>query len=177
MRIQRNLLPLILMAMLLLSLTDVLSQDQQRPQHRHRAEAGFGFSFVPLAGELEDTDARGLFIPSVRLDYYYRVFSKWEIGFMGNYELDRYMIVDEEIEVDHALILALVGMYKITDHLGVFTGAGMEFMPQRKQGVFRLGTEYTIDIKKSWALVPKLFLDFRGNYLTWSAALTIAKKF
>jgi hypothetical protein len=102
---------------------------------------------------------------------------RWEIGFMGNYEIDHYMIVDEEIEIDHATVLALVGMFKITDHLGVFTGGGLEISPQRNQGVFRLGTEYTIDLKKNFALVPKLFLDFRGNYLTWSAALTLAKKF
>lgn len=176
MRIPRKLPALIFMTMLLFSMTNVLCQDQQS-QYRHRAEAGFGFSFIPLAGELEDTDARGLFIPSVRLDYYFRMLPRWEIGLMGNYELDRYMIVDEEIEVDHALILALVGMYKITDHLGVFAGGGMEFMQKKNQGVFRLGTEYTIDLGKSWAIVPKLFLDFRGNYLTWSAAFTIAKKF
>ena len=36
-------------------------------------------------------------------------------------------------------------------------------MPQKNQGVFRLGTEYTIDLKKSWALVPKLYFDFRGS--------------
>lgn len=165
------------MIMLLFSMTNVLCQEQQESQFRHRVEAGFGFSFIPLAGELEDTDARGLFIPSVRLDYYFRMLPRWEIGLMGNYELDRYMIVDEEIEVDHALILALVGMYKITDHLGVFAGGGMEFMQKKNQGIFRLGTEYSIDLGKSWAIVPKLFLDFRGNYLTWSAAFTIAKKF
>jgi hypothetical protein len=168
---------LIVMVVLLLSLTDVICQNSQVPDTRHRAEVGFGFTFIPLAGELQDTDARGLFIPSVRLDYFFHMLPRWEIGFMGNYEIDHYMIVDEEIEVDHATVIALVGMFKITDHLGVFTGGGLEISPQKNQGVFRLGTEYSIDLKKNFALVPKLFLDFRGNYLTWSAALTIAKKF
>ena len=167
---------LIVMAILLIAMTHVSGQDQQ-PQSRHRAEIGFGFTFIPLAGELQDTDARGLFIPTVRLDYFFHMLPRWEIGFMGNYEIDHYMIVDEQIEVDHAVILTLVGMFKITDHLGVFTGGGAEISPQKTQGVFRLGTEYTIDLKKNFALVPKLFLDFRGSYLTWSAALTIAKKF
>jgi hypothetical protein len=168
---------LILTAMLLLFVTNVICQDLQKPNTRHRAEAGFGFTFIPLAGELEDTDARGLFIPAVRLDYFFCMLPRWEIGFMGNYEIDHYMIVDEEIEIDHAVVLSLVGMFKITDHLGVFTGGGAEISPQKTQGVFRLGTEYTIDLRKNFALVPKLFLDFRGNYLTWSAALTVAKKF
>jgi len=162
--------------MLLIAMTHVTGQDQQ-PQSRHRAEIGFGFTFISLAGELEDTDARGLFIPSVRLDYFFHISPRWEIGFMGNYEIDHYMIVDEQIEVDHAIVLTLVGMFKITDHWGVFTGGGAEISPQLTRGVFRLGTEYTIDLKKNFALVPKLFLDFRGSYLTWSAALTIAKKF
>lgn len=168
---------LIVMAMLLFSMADAMCQNQQESYTRHRAEIGFGFTFIPLAGELEDTDARGLFIPAVRLDYFYRMLPRWEIGFMGNYEIDHYMIVDEQIEIDHAVVLALVGMFKITDHWGVFTGGGAEILPQLTRGIFRLGTEYTIDLKKNFALVPKLFLDFRGNYLTWSAALTIAKKF
>jgi len=168
---------LIVMAMLLFSMADAMCQNQQESYTRHRAEIGFGFTFIPLAGELEDTDARGLFIPAVRLDYFFRMLPRWEIGFMGNYEIDHYMIVDEQIEIDHAVVLALVGMFKITDHWGVFTGGGAEILPQLTRGIFRLGTEYTIDLKKNFALVPKLFLDFRGNYLTWSAALTIAKKF
>ena len=168
---------LIVMAMLLLAITHVTGQSNEQPQSRHRAEIGFGFTFIPLAGELEDTDARGLFIPTVRLDYFFRMLPRWEIGFMGNYEIDHYMIVDEQIEIDHAVVLALVGMFKITDHWGAFTGGGAEISPQLTRGVFRLGTEYTIDLKKNFALVPKLFLDFRGSYLTWSAALTVAKKF
>jgi len=177
MQCTRYISKLIVMAMLLFSMADAMCQNQQESYTRHRAEIGFGFTFIPLAGELEDTDARGLFIPAVRLDYFYRMLPRWEIGFMGNYEIDHYMIVDEQIEIDHAVVLALVGMFKITDHWGVFTGGGAEILPQLTRGIFRLGTEYTIDLKKNFALVPKLFLDFRGNYLTWSAALTIAKKF
>lgn len=177
MQCTRYISKLIVMAMLLFSMADAMCQNQQESYTRHRAEIGFGFTFIPLAGELEDTDARGLFIPAVRLDYFFRMLPRWEIGFMGNYEIDHYMIVDEQIEIDHAVVLALVGMFKITDHWGVFTGGGAEILPQLTRGIFRLGTEYTIDLKKNFTLVPKLFLDFRGNYLTWSAALTIAKKF
>jgi hypothetical protein len=168
---------LILTAMLLLVMTNVMSQDKQTQQFRHRVGAGFGFSFIPVAGDLGDTDARGLFVPSLRLDYFFHMLPRWEIGFMGNYELDHYMIVDQQIERDHALGLTLVGMFNITDHLGVFAGGGIEIESHQNLGVFRLGTEYSLDLGKSWALVPKLYFDFKNNYDTWSFGVTIEKKF
>ena len=166
---------LIVTIFLLLAFTNVQGQDQQH-QSRHRVGAGFGFTFIPVAGNLGDTDARGLFVPSVRLDYFFHLFPRWAVGFMGNYELDHYMIVDQQIERDHALGLSLVGMFNITDHLGVYAGGGVEMEAHQNLGVFKLGMEYTIDLRKNWALVPKLYFDFKQNYDTWSFAVTIAKK-
>ncbi|MCK5067380.1 MAG: hypothetical protein KAR16_08080 [Bacteroidales bacterium] len=165
---------LIVTVMLLLAMANAMGQDKQ---FRYRAGVGFGFTFIPLAGNLGDTDARGLFVPSVRLDYFIHLLPRWEIGFMGNYELDHYMIVDQQIERDHALGLTLVGMFNITDHLGVFAGGGIEIETHQHLGVFRLGTEYSINMRRNWVLVPKLYFDFKQNYDTWSFAVTIAKKF
>ena len=155
----------------------VPGQNREEREYRHRAGAGFGFTFIPLAGELGDTDARGLFVPSLRLDYFFHLYPRWAIGFMANYELDHYMIIQEQIERDHALGLTLVGMFDITRHLGLFTGAGVEIEPHRHLGVFRLGTEYSIELGRSWTLVPRVYFDLKKNYNTWSFALTLSKEF
>jgi hypothetical protein len=160
-----------------LAAAPVAGQNREEREHRHRAGAGFGFTFIPLAGELGETDARGLFVPSLRLDYFYHLYPRWAVGFMANYELGHYMIIQEQIERDHALGLTLVGMFDITRHLGVFAGAGVEIEPHRHLGVFRLGTEYSIDLGKSWTLVPRLYLDAKKYHNTWSIAVSLSKEF
>ena len=155
----------------------VKAQGSWEISERHRLGAGFGFTFIPLAGELWETDARGLFVPSLRLDYLLHLYPRWSLGFMANYELDHYMIVDEQIERENALGLHLVAMFKITEHLAVYSGGGVEMEVHRNLGVFRLGTEYSIDLKKNWALIPKLYWDFKQNYNTWSLAFCLSKSF
>jgi hypothetical protein len=96
---------------------------------------------------------------------------------MANYELDHYMIVDQQIERENALGLSLVGQFHITDHLAVYAGGGVEMEIHRNIGLFRLGMEYSIDLKKNWVLVPKVYWDWKSNYNTWSFALCFARKF
>ena len=150
---------------------------QQEKHARHLVAAGFGFTFVPVAAEIGTSQASGLFVPSVGLDYMFHLAKRWEIGLMLDYELDHYMIVDSQVERERAFLAALVGMYKISEHWGVFTGGGIEIEPHEHLAVFRLGTEYSIDLKKNWLLIPKFYFDLKKNYDTWSLQLSIGKKF
>lgn len=170
-------LHLMVTLLLMLVLAEGMGQNQEPPTSRHRAGAGLGITFIPVARHLHETDARGLFVPSLRLDYFYHFFPRWAVGFMGNYELGHYMIVDQEIEREHALGLTLMGKFDITGHLGVFAGGGAEIEVHRNLVLIRLGAEYSIDLKKNWVLIPKLSYDFKQNYNTWSFSLTMAKKF
>jgi hypothetical protein len=130
-----------------------------------------------VAGGLGDTKARGLFVPAVNLDYFFYFTPRWGIGFMAGYELDHYMIVDNQLERDNALNLTLDGLFRITPHWGVFAGGGVEIEPHDHLGVFRIGTEYTIDLRKNWMILPRLYFDFKENYDTWSFTLSAGKKF
>jgi hypothetical protein len=151
------------------------------PEHhrvyRHHAGLGFGFTFIPLAGDLGTTQASGLFVPSVGLDYFFRFAKKWEAGLMLDYELDHYMIVDKQIERDNAFLATLIGKYTIGRYWKVFAGGGIELEPHDHLAVLRLGTEYTIEIGEHWALVPIFYFDFKENYDTWSLQLSIARSF
>ena len=144
---------------------------------RHTLDAGFGFTFVPVAGEINQTQASGLFTPTVSLDYFLNLHKRWELGIMASYELNHYMIIDSQIERENAIQVALVGMFKISPHWAVFTGGGIEIEPHDNLAIFRLGGQYTIDLKNSWAVLPRLYFDFKENYDTWSFQVSVGKKF
>ena len=153
------------------------TQNQETHHTRHQVAAGFGFTFIPVAGGLADTEARGLFVPFVVLDYFFQISPRWEIGFMADYELDHYMIVDKQIEREKALLLTLVGMFKITGHWGIFAGGGIEIEPHEHLSILRLGAEYSIDLRKNWVIIPRLYFDFKESYDTWSFAVSFGKRF
>jgi len=151
-------------------------QSHQQEQFKHLIGAGFGFTFIPVASIQGTTEASGLFVPNVGLDYFYGISLRWVIGFMGALEIGQYSITDDEIEIKNALNFALLGMYRATSHLGLFAGGGIEIDQNENLGVFRLGSIYTIDAGKNWAIVPKLYVDFKKSYNTWSLAVTFSRK-
>jgi hypothetical protein len=151
--------------------------EQTEAHPKNMVGLGFGFTFIPVAAEVHETEARGLFVPTIGLDYFRHLGKHWEVGIMADYELMHYMIVDEQLEREQALLLTLLGMYKIGKRWGIYAGGGIEFEPHHNLAVFRLGTEYTIDLKKNWALIPKVFFDFKESYNTWSLQFSFAKLF
>lgn len=159
----------------------LMAAGQEDPQEdsnpRHTVAPGFGFTFIRLAGGLGNTEASGLFVPSVGLDYYFRFAKKWELGLMGNYELAHYYVMDGQIERDNALQVALVGKYNFARYWSVFAGGGIEIEPHGNLPLFRIGAMYSIKLKKNWAILPNLYFDFKENYTTWSLKLALAKKF
>lgn len=169
----RKVLPLLL----LFVLVNMAGQEQkEQKEHKHLLGAGFGFTFVPLGDALGDTDARGVFTKTVGLDYFYNFHPRWGAGFLGAVELDHYVVTDEQVERENAIILTLVGMYSATKYLDLFLGGGVEVEQHDNLAVLRLGLQYSIDVGKHWALVPKLHFDFKENYNTWSFALSFARR-
>ncbi len=144
--------------------------------YKHLVGAGFGFTFVNVNVSGSTSEASGLFIPTVSLDYDYRLNSKWALGFMGAFEFDQYVVTNDQIERENALILALVGKYNFTRYFAVFAGGGIELEQHDNLGVLRLGIEYAIDVWEHWALVPKFHFDFKESYNTWSIRIDFARK-
>jgi len=144
---------------------------------RQNVAASFGFSFIPSAQNMGTSQANGLFVPSVGLDYSLRVARRWGLGLQANYELVHYMIVDSQVERDHAFQLALVGRYHVARNWTLFAGGGVELEPHQHLGLLRLGTEYSIGLGEHWELTPEFYFDFKENYDTWSLELGIGRKF
>lgn len=166
----------ILLLLLLLSMVNMAAQQQNEQDQKHLLGAGAGFTFISLGNKLENTDARGLFIPTVGIDYFYNFHPRWGAGFLGAFELGHYVVTDEVLERENALILTLVGMFSATRHLDLFIGGGVELEQHDNLAVFRFGLQYSIDVGKHWALVPKLNFDYKENYNTWSFAVAFARK-
>jgi hypothetical protein len=169
-RISRNMLLLLL----LFAIQNVAGQEQK--EHKHLLGAGFGFTFVPLGGKLGDTDERGLYAPTLGLDYFYNFHPRWGAGFLSALELNHYVVTDDQVERENAMIFTVVGMFSATKYLDFFVGGGIEVEQHDDLAVFRLGTQYSIDVGKHWALVPKFLFDLKENYNTWSLALSFARR-
>lgn len=168
----RRILPLIL----LFTMVNMAAQQEKELNQKHMLGANFGFTFIPLGSRTGTSDARGVFTKTVGIDYFYHFHPRWGAGFMGAYEIDHYVVTDDQVEVENAVILTLVGMFSATRHLDFFLGGGIVVEQHDNLAVLRLGTQYSIDVGKHWALVPKLHFDFKENYNTWSFAVSFARK-
>jgi pectate lyase len=168
----RRILPLIL----LFTMVNMAAQQENELNQKHMLGANFGFTFVPMGSRTGTSDARGVFTKTVGIDYFYHFHPRWGAGFMGAYEIDHYVVTDDQVEVENAVILTLVGMYSATRHLDFFLGGGIVVEQNDNLAVLRLGTQYSIDVGKHWALVPKLHFDFKENYNTWSFAVSFARR-
>lgn len=167
----------ILIACVILMLSMTSAKGQENESCKHLLGAGFGFTFVKVTVQGSTSEASGLFVPTVSLDYDYRLNPKWALGFMSAIEFDKYYVTDNQIERENALNLVLVGKYNFTRYFGIFAGGGIELEKHDNLAVLRLGLEYAIDVGKHWALVPKLHFDFKENYNTWSLRLNFARRF
>jgi len=168
----RRILPLIL----LFAMVNMAAQQENELNQKHMLGANFGFTFIPLGSRTGTSDARGVFTKTVGIDYFYHFHPRWGAGFMGAYEIDHYVVTDDQVEVENAVILTLVGMYSATRHLDFFLGGGIVVEQNDNLAVLRLGTQYSIDVGKHWALVPKLHFDFKENYNTWSFAVSFVRR-
>jgi len=157
-------------------MVNMAAQQEKELNQKHMLGANFGFTFVPMGSRTGTSDARGVFTKTVGIDYFYHFHPRWGAGFMGAYEIDHYVVTDDQVEVENAVILTLVGMYSATRHLDFFLGGGIVVEQHDNLAVLRLGTQYSIDVGKHWALVPKLHFDFKETYNTWSFAVSFARK-
>ena len=127
--------------------------------------------------ELEDTEANGFFVPTIGLDYLYKISPRWEVGTMMDFELDNYLVVDQELERENAFIITAVGLYRLLPHLSIFAGAGVEFEHNKNLAIFRVGIDCPFQLGKRWVLVPSFAYDLKEDYNTWSLKVSFGKEF
>ena len=153
------------------------NEEHDEMESRHFISLSFGYTYIPQAGNLEATEEEGILVPSVGLDYFYRLAPRWEVGAMMDVELDHYLVVSQDLERENAFIAAIVGLYKVTPRFSLFAGGGIELEAHHNLAVFRVGVDSPIPLGRNWILAPTLIFDFKEGYDTWSLAFSIGKEF
>ena len=151
------------------------NDEEKEVEKRHLITFAFGLTYIPKAEREENNP--GIFVPSVGLDYFYRITHKWEIGTMFDFEIDKYFVPEIQgtgIDREYVFIATIVGAYSILPGWSVFGGRGIETDKHHTLGVIRLGSEYQFKLgKKGWVLGPGFFVDIKEGYSAWSLGIAI----
>jgi len=155
-------------------LNNALSQENET---KHLITGAFGYTFIPQGAAVNADVADGVFVPSLGLDYFYRLTPKWEIGIMSDFEFGEYVIIYKELNRENAIVVTAIAAYSLTHSLNLFAGVGKEFEKHHDLAIFRIGSEYAFKFKNGWILAPGLFFDFKEGYDTWSLSVAFGKEF
>jgi len=162
-----------------MSNSNVYAQEETSTHHeeKHLIALTFGYSYIPKGSEEDQTETTGVFVPSIGLDYMYRIHQRWEIGLMADVELGNYVIRQTELNRENAFIIAAVGLYKISNGWSVFGGVGIELEKHKNLAILRLGTDYSFGLGKGWIVAPGITYDLKEGYDSWSISVAIGKGF
>ncbi len=152
------------------------AQEEER-ETKHLITGAIGYTYIPSAGAIHSTEAEGVFVPSVGLDYFYSITHKWELGLMCDLEFGEYVLINKDLNRENAFVVVAVGAYSPIKSVNIFAGGGIEFEKHHNLGILRLGTEYEFELKKNWVISPGFFFDFKEGVDTWSLSIAFGKKF
>ncbi|MCT4648522.1 MAG: hypothetical protein N4A74_26275 [Carboxylicivirga sp.] len=154
---------------------------------KHKLSLYTGFTHIPSAfyeHEIHE-ESTGKWVPTIGVDYYYSLNKNWELGLLGDVELDEYYIKTsnhDELERNNVVVLAAVGKYKPTHRLGFLAGPGMEWEFNENKDtksffVLKMGIEYEVAIEKGWELTSIFSYDFKEEYSAYGFGISIGKRF
>jgi hypothetical protein len=158
------------------------SKDHHQSEHasflKHRIAAGFGYTYVPEGAD-EATEEKGILVPTLSAEYFYKFTHKWAAGIMLDLELSQYVIpfLDDFLTRNKALVIGVVGLYEPLTNWGVYAGGGMEIEEHHNFAVLKLGTDYEFLIGKNWDISPSLTFDYKEKYTVWSLMVGVGKHF
>jgi hypothetical protein len=170
---------ILVLMIVFMSYSRIYAQEEDSTHHeeKHLIALSLGYTYIPEGGEAHHAEATGVFVPSIGLDYFFRIHQRWEIGMMADAELGEYVIVHKELNRENAFVVVGAGAFKITNHWNVIGGAGIEIEKNENLAVLRLGTDYSFSLGKGWILAPGFFYDMKEGYDTWSFAIALGKGF
>lgn len=152
---------------------------------KHKLALYGGFTHVDAAFYKHETaeEATGKWVPTLGLDYFYTLNDKFDIGFIGDVELDSYYIKhndESDLERSNVLVLTPVVKYKLTHAIGLVLGGGVEieFASEVKYlAVVKAAVEYEVPITNGWEFTPSIAFDYKEEYSTVALGLSLGKRF
>jgi len=144
----------------------------------HRVAAGFGYTYVPKA-EKEPDGKKGVLVPTLSVEYFYKFSHTWSLGLMLDLELIDYVIPfhEDDLSRHNALIIGAVGIYEPLEYWGIFAGLGVEIEQHHNFEVVRAGSAYEFQIGNHWDISPSIIFDFKEEYTAWALMVSAGKHF
>jgi hypothetical protein len=157
-------------------LTEHEKSHEEELHKRHKLTLAFGYTHIPEGVEGEGGE-KGVWVPGLGLDYFYRLNEKWEVGLAADIEFGEYLIIDKDLNRHNAFILIALAGYEVIPRWAVFGGIGIELEKHKHMGVLRAGTEYEFELKNDWLIAPGILFDFKEDFYSWSIYAAVGKRF
>ncbi len=167
----------ILIVFLIFSVSNTISAQEIKKESKHLITAALGYSYIPKGSSHGEEGADGVFIPSLGLDYFYKISPKWEIGLMTDFEFGEYVIFEKDLNRKNAIVITAIASYSLTESINLFAGGGIEFEESHNLVIVRVGGEYAFKLNKGWIVAPGFFYDFKEGIDTWSFSVAFGKEF
>jgi len=149
--------------------------EQEKP---HSLAFVFGYTHIPEATKDGKTE-EAVFVPTIGLDYFYKLNEKWSVGGALDMELSNYEVdfEDDELTREIAIVFgALVG-YEMLPGWAFLAGPGVEFERNKNLFILRFSTEYTFELGNNWGLFPSFTYDFKKEYSSYALGVGLKKRF
>ncbi len=162
----------------------VLAQEhtEEHVHRKHRLTIGLGHAHIPTGIKSGDGELGWLNLGSFAFDYDFYLHPRWAIGIHSDivptqYEVEFSLSKDDEIVSRTSPLSTLVtGTYKVTEHLGIQLGYGIEYTKEETLNVLRAGIEYGWELPKDFEFGIGLTYDDKINaYNTWFLGFMVSK--
>jgi len=158
------------------SLTERETSSGEELVKKHKLTLAFGYTHIAEGADDEHSD-KGVWVPGLGLDYFYRLKEKWEIGLAADVEFGEYQIIDEDLNRHNAYILiALVG-YELAPSWAISGGVGVEIEPHKNLPVLRVATEYEFLLQNDWLVAPGVLVDYKSDFTSLGVFVRGGKRF
>jgi hypothetical protein len=148
---------------------------------RHRLTISLGHAHIPAGISVPDGEKKWLNLGAFAVDYDYYFTEAWSLGLHSDivpiaYEVEASKGNDELITRTSPVALVMLAGYRITPHLGIMAGYGLELAKEENLSLIRVGAEYGWEIGEHWELGLSLSYDYKiDTYDTWFLGLGVSR--
>ncbi|KAB1068457.1 hypothetical protein F6U93_07075 [Tamlana haliotis] len=175
---QKLSLSLLVFFVFIIGLSAQESNEAERSETKNQINFVIGYTHIPRAFE-DGREEDPVFVPTIGIDYFRELNEKWVLGLVMDLELTDYALEfnGDHLPRENAFLVGVIAGYELSEHWGIMAGPAIEFEDHKDLFVFRLATEYKIDLGESWLLLPSFNYDFKEEYGTWNLSVGVGKKF
>ncbi len=149
---------------------------ESEESQRHRVGLFPGYTYIHDAAEDVGED-EGVWVFTLGVDYVYRFREKWSAGLTVDVEFGDYLVVDNELNRENAVVVCGLVFYELLPRWAVFGGGGVEFEQHKNLAVLRVGTEYEFSLGGDWSAIPVVYTDIKQEFNSYAVALGFVRWF